>query len=653
MLNVDSLRKMPFASSDLYFAEYIYRMSRERSPLIFAAGAIASAAVRMGHICCDLNEFQDGSFQDFFRMISSSEEDPYMDSTELEILFPSVTALRDVLQPPWGISLTEGMKEESAINIPLIIDHAGRLYQNRYFMYEKELAERILALARQGDQPFAPDRETFNHIISFFRFKEGEPVTKTDWQKFAAYLAGFSPVTIITGGPGTGKTTVVAAVLALILEKYASEGKREFPRIMLCAPTGKAQSRLAESIRESLKDLNCSPSVRAELEQIVDPGSEESNCGTIHSLLGVKWNTPNFRRGQSSPLEADILLADEVSMISLPLMCKLLRALKPGAKLILLGDKDQLASVESGAVLGDLCRNVPFNQISQERKQIFMELTDSPGNDLTAFPETENSHPLTGHIAELKISRRFDEKSQIGKVSSMIREKQEISLIKAEILKQTEDFCHKNLPEDPSLLLAGFFGDLPRKIRSLLWEPSVENMKTAYFLLDRFKILCALRSGETGVENMNHLCRKLFSMKQENAPGMPVMILQNDKITGLSNGDIGILWKDETGVKVYFPVSPDDPAPKAFYPHELPAFEPVFAMTIHKSQGSGFDHVLISFPGKESPLLTRELLYTAITRAKKRVELWCPESLIEFALNREVVRHSGLSERLGKKSELP
>ena len=643
MLTVDALKKMPFASIDLHFAEYIYDMSGQESPLIFAAAAIASAAVRMGHICCNLKVFEHSTFSDFFRMISSSEEEL---ETEQEIPFPSEADFRRVFRKPYGIALTPGMEETSAENIPLVIDAAGRLYLNRYFMYEKELAERILALVNQEPHPFAPDRETFNGIISFFHIKEGEPVLRTDWQKFAAYLAGFSPVTIITGGPGTGKTTVVAAVLALILEKFAAEGCRKFPRIMLCASTGKAQSRLAESIRDSLSDLNCSPAVKAELERIVDPGTEEQNCGTIHSLLGVKWNTPNFRKDQDSPLDADILLADEVSMISLPLMCKLLRALKPGAKLILLGDKDQLASVEAGAVLGDLCRNVPFNRLSPERKKAFAELTDSPEHELKAVSGEDSLPPLTGHIAELKISRRFDENSRIGKISSMIREKQNASEIKAEMLKSSEDFHCLELPGNPAEQLARFFGNLPGKIRYLLQDPTVENMKKAYFLMDDFKVLCALRAGESGVENMNQLCRKLFGMTEENAPGLPVLILQNDKITGLSNGDIGIIWNTGNGTRVYFPSSPDDPEPKSFLPFELPPYEPVFAMTIHKSQGSGFDHVLISFPQKRSALLTRELLYTAITRAKKRVELWCPESLIESTLNREVVRHSGLADRL-------
>lgn len=642
MLSIEILKKMPFASIDLHFAAYITGLSKSEDPLIFAAAAMASVSVRQGHSCCDLNVFQGKTFSDFFQTIVSENEilEPGTD-----LIFPSLETFRSVLQPPWGISLSHDSDEQTAANLPLILDPAGRLYLNRYFFYEKELAARLLDFIRTPANEFDPGREQFNHIISYFYLDPESPVTQTDWQKFAAYLAGISPLTVITGGPGTGKTTVVAAVLALILEKYAKETPGKFPKIMLCAPTGKAQSRLAESIRSSLKDLNCSEPVRAELERIINPENPEKTCGTIHSLLEVVPNTPNFRHDQESPLNADILLADEVSMISLPLMCKLMRALKPGTKLILLGDKDQLASVESGAVLGDLCKYAVFNVLPPEKKADFIALTDAPEQEIQVVPDRV-ANPMTGHIAELKISRRFDENSQIGKVSSMIREKQDPSAIKREIMKGTDDFSRLEIPYAPEKQLKKFFGDLPGKIRDLAADPTIGNMKKAYFLLENHKILCALRSGNSGVEKMNEICRKLFRMPLDSSTGLPVLILQNDSSIGLSNGDIGIVWDTGSGPRVYFPVSLNDPDPKSFYLYELPPCEPVFAMTIHKSQGSGFDNVLISMPPKEAPILTRELLYTAITRAKKRVELWCPESLIEQTVSREVIRHSGLADRL-------
>ena len=350
-------------------------------------------------------------------------------------------------------------------------------------------------------------------------------------------------------------------------------------------------------------------------------------------------------------MNADILLADEVSMISLPLMCKLMRALKPETRVILLGDKDQLASVESGAVLGDLCKNAKFNVLPGKHKKIFTELTDSPEEQIDTI-SANSGNPMTGHIAELKISRRFDGNSGIGKISSMIREKQDISQIKAEIMnKGTEDFIYLNIPQNPEVQLKKFFGYLPKQLRELTLDPTIENMKKAYFLLENHKILCALRSGNSGVEKMNELCRKLFRMTSDQSIGLPLLILRNDPVIGLSNGDIGIIWKIKGETRVYFPASENDPEPKSFYPYELPPSEPVFAMTIHKSQGSGFDNVLISMPSKESPILTRELLYTAITRAKKKVELWCPEILIDSTLNKEVMRHSGLADRLKRMCE--
>ena len=665
MLTLELLKNMPFSSIDRHFATYILEQSELDDPMVYAAAAIASAAVRMGHSCCDLNEFSGKTFSDFFLQLSQNEE---YEKEELNIPFPSVETFRKVLDSLWGIvpakdwndraknapwfqtlylgvSLTETM-DDHVEEIPLILDTHGRLYLNRYFMYEKELAERLLEFVNTPESDFSPGKEKFNGVIPFFQLDPKKPVEHVDWQKFAAYLTGFSPLTIITGGPGTGKTTVVAAVLALLLEKYESTGK--FPKIKLCAPTGKAQSRLAESIRDSLKDLNCTPAVKAELEWLIDPENPEQTCGTIHSLLGVKWNTPNFRKNQDDPIDADILLVDEISMVSLPLMCKLLRAIKPGTKLILLGDKDQLASVDAGAVLSDLCKNVPFNVLSADRKKNFIALTDSPEQELSVLPDSPGS-PLTGHIAELKVSRRFDGNSQIGKISSMIRDRKNPAEIKEEIMTPTADFSRIDIPAAPEMQLKQFFGELPQKIRELTAEPTLEAMKQAYFLLDNHKILCAQRAGKTGVEVMNKLCRKLFHMVEDDAVGLPVMILQNDKVTGLSNGDIGIVWKIDGETRVYFPTSPKDPEPKSFRPFELPPCEPVFAMTVHKSQGSGFNNVLISFPREKTPILTRELIYTAITRAKKRVELWCPEYLIEPILNAEVVRHSGLADRLYKK----
>ena len=642
MLTHELLKNMPFSSIDRHFAAYIQEQSKQDNPLIYAVAAIASAAVRLGHTCCDLKEFSGKDFSDFFMQISKDEEDKKEEKT----LFPSVEEFRAVMQLPWGIALKEDMDEHAALNIPLVLDPHGRLYLNRYFMYERELAERLLQFVSTPETDFNPGKEKFNSIIPFFRLDPGKPVEHVDWQKFAAYLTGYSPLTIITGGPGTGKTTVVAAVLALLLEKYESTGK--FPKIKLCAPTGKAQSRLADSIRDSLKDLNCTPAVRAELEWLINPENPEKTCGTIHSLLGVKWNTPNFNKNQDNPIDADILLADEISMVSLPLICKLLRALKPGTKLILLGDKDQLASVDAGAVLSDLCKNVPFNVLPADRKKDFIALTDSPEQELNTFPDSPGS-PLTGHIAELKISRRFDGNSQIGKISSMIRDRKNPAEIKAEIMTPTADFSRIDIPAAPEIRLKQFFGDIPKRLKELTAEPTLDAMKQTYFLLDNHKILCAQRAGKTGVEAMNQLCRKLFRMTADDAVGLPIMILQNDKVTGLSNGDIGIVWNIGGETRAYFPTSLKDPEPMSFHLFELPPCEPVFAMTVHKSQGSGFDKVLISFPREKTPILTRELIYTAITRAKKRVELWCPESLIEPILSTEVVRHSGLADRLCKK----
>lgn len=644
-LTIESLKKMPFASIDLHFANYVMELAGGKNPLIYAAAAIASASVRKGHTCCDLTLLAENgvkTFSDFFRLIFAKEEDEIL--LEEDPGFPELSAFRACFQPPAAIALEPGAEDGIVNTVPLVLDPHGRLYLSRYYLYEKDLAGMLLNFLRAEESDFHPDREQFNGIIKFFHLQEGVPVERTDWQKFAAFLAGFSRFTIITGGPGTGKTTVVAAVLALILEKYMAAGER-LPRIMLCAPTGKAQHQLSESIRSGMSDLNCSEAVRKELERIIDPENPEHNCGTIHSLLGMNPDSPNGRKNEKSPLEADILLADEVSMISLPLMSKLIRAVKPDAKIILLGDKDQLSSVESGAVLSDLCKNARFNVLPQERKTEFCELTDSPEKEIPPLPSDPGS-PLTGHIAELKISRRFDENSQIGRISSMIRERKSAEEIAGEIRRTTKDFVWEEIPFYTEDALKKFFESVQSDIMKRLKDSSLESMKEVYHLLYNHKILCAVRGGGNGVENINLLCRRIFGMTKEQSHGLPVLILENDKVKGLSNGDIGIFWKVGEEMKVFFPSSSPDSEPKCFCPFELPAWEPVFAMTIHKSQGASLNHVLISLPPKETPILTRELLYTAITRAKKSVKLWCPEHLIKPVLEREVIRHSGLADRL-------
>ena len=279
MLTFELLRKMPFASIDLHFAAYIQTMSKSDDPLVSAAAAIASAAVRQGHSCCDLNQFVGKTFSDFFYSSDPGKEDQEESGTILD--FPGVEELRKLMAPPWGIALTPEMDDSAAKNIPLILDPAGRLYLNRYFFYEKSVAEKIIEFLNTPKTEFDPEKEKFNSVITYFK----NTVKQTDWQKFAAYLAGISPLTVITGGPGTGKTTVVAAVLALILEKKLKETPSQLPRIMLCAPTGKAQSRLAESISDSLENLDCDETVKAELKRLIDPESTEKNCGPIHSLL--------------------------------------------------------------------------------------------------------------------------------------------------------------------------------------------------------------------------------------------------------------------------------------------------------------------------------------------------------------------------------
>jgi exodeoxyribonuclease V alpha subunit len=406
-------------------------------------------------------------------------------------------------------------------------------------------------------------------------------------------------LTVITGGPGTGKTRTVTEILRQLL----GQPRGEQLRIALAAPTGKAAARLTEAIRP----------IRNDIEAM-----------TIHRLLGYRPGSPYFRHDASNPLDVNVLIVDEASMIDLALMAKLVAAVPADARLVLLGDRDQLASVEAGSVLADIC---------------------------AAADNAAPNGPLFGTVVALRRNYRFAESSGIFRVSTAINSGDADAAIAAFNEKVDQEAKWQPLPSSTKLASA-LRDHVVGGFRSYL---ETKDPEEALARLQQFRILCALRHGPFGAENLNALAEQILADARLLEPratwyaGQPITITRNDYNLALFNGDSGIILPDlEAGgeLRAFF-VSAQNRI-RRFLPSRLPAHETGFAMTVHKSQGSEFETVLLVLPEKDAPLLTRELLYTGVTRARKRVEVWAVEETLRAAIGRRIQRTSGLQDALRK-----
>jgi exodeoxyribonuclease V alpha subunit len=466
--------------------------------------------------------------------------------------------------------------------LPLVVEQ-DRLYLHRYWFYETRLAMQIRAMTKVSHSVEKLD----TMLDHYFKPVVGD----IDDQREAAKMAVKQTFSIITGGPGTGKTTTVVKILA-VLQELADEPLH----IALAAPTGKAAMRLQESIGSNKSALPCSEAIKKLIPETVT---------TLHRLLGAKPPSPYFRHNADKPLIYDLVVVDEASMVDLALMSKLLDALKPGARLILLGDKDQLASVESGAVLADLT---------------------------AALPE---------HTLELKKSHRFDE--NIKKLAEAVNLQQED--IAWQVLRG-DDENSTVLDQDLVDYVAGQQAEYLRLIKAGVGFDEI------YRAFSRFQVLCSNRQGKNSVADINYRVeQKLAEQKLINLSGLwysgrPVMITQNNATMHLYNGDIGLCMPDKKQagkLMVFFQRA--EGSVKKYLPARVSQCETVFAMTIHKSQGSEFEEVLIVLPEAINPVLTKELLYTAITRAKQTIRLVADEAVFNATVRQKVVRTTGLVDK--------
>jgi len=470
-----------------------------------------------------------------------------------------------------------------------------------------------------------------------------------NWQKVAASVALTRRFAVISGGPGTGKTTTVTKLLAALMSQAQQHGHT--PNIKLVAPTGKAAARLTESIGKAVDSLAVEPELKSAIP---------TTSSTIHRLLGAIPGSAEFRHHSGSQLHLDVLVVDEASMVDLSMMVKLVDALPPHARLILLGDKDQLASVEAGAVLGDISSFLSDGYSSAQGK-LLAQLT---GYEVLNQPRESIGNSIADCLCMLQKSYRFDARSGIGQLAKAINSGKVVQL--ENVWQQAfSDIEHLALNSEHynqmlKTLVQSYSGYLNRAGESYKDEQGgLEDMSLkAKAVLDAFgqsRLLCAVREGDFGVTGLNLrieralAARNLIKTQQELwYHGRPVMVTMNDHGLGLYNGDIGICLRDELEpdmrLKVYFELP--DGSIKAVLPSRVPQHETAYAMTIHKSQGSEFDFTVMVLPPEFSPIITRELIYTGITRAKKRLALYCDIGVLKRGIQSKTERVSGLIERL-------
>jgi exodeoxyribonuclease V alpha subunit len=531
---------------------------------------------------------------------------------------PAITDWRDALLGSGVVGQPGNHPGESK---PLILDAAGRLYLERLWRDEDLVARDLAARAApRADVDPAALAAPLRRL-----FPGDDPGTVG--QRRAAAVAALHGLGILCGGPGTGKTHTVARLLALLVELA---GDRP-PRIALAAPTGKAAQRLAESLRKSADVLPAGFKL-------------PDNVPTLHRLLGLRPDG-SARHDADHPLACDLLLIDEASMVDLPLLARTLRALPATARLVLLGDPNQLASVEAGAVLGELCAGAGGYSTAGAARLAAATGDAAPGGGPGGIGDA---------IALLTHSYRFEGGGAIGRLAAAVNAgdaNAALDLLRAGGAARFEAI------DTPAALNARIAAHVAPALQPLFeTADAIFDPGSTLARLGEFQVLAALREGPFGVTGVNagieralHR-RGLIRGQAANYPGRPLLIGSNDYALGLFNGDLGLLLPDAAGrLRAWF-AGPDG-IPRSLTPTRLPAHESAYALTVHKSQGSEFEQVLLVLPPQPNPLLTRELIYTALTRARDGVTVWGSEVTLAAAIGRRLERDSGLADRLRGASE--
>jgi exodeoxyribonuclease V alpha subunit len=662
-----------FRELDIQFARFLVSVTGESSLGLILGSALASRAVGEGNVCLNLREVAAAPLPQADQEGETERDQPQLVCPDFDRWISDLRA-----------SSAVGKPGEAR---PLVLDEAGRLYLHRYWSYESTLASRILYFATHPVSDLDLERLKQNLDALFPAGRENGP----DLQKLAALTAVLGRFCVISGGPGTGKTWVVARILELLARQRPSQRLLQKPVrrlsqkrslqseirpaarddrlvVALAAPTGKAAARLVAAVGQYFSNA------RAREVGLSWEGS------TMHRLLGRLTYDPGYR--------PDVLVVDEASMADLGLMARLMAALPEGSRIVWLGDKDQLSSVEAGAVLGDVCAGseteAPSPGFSQRiceimgirPEEVFGKGLSSARSEAGAgHREKPGGFCLRDCIVLLNRSYRFSAGSLIGVVSSSINRgegaaaldlmrnasRDDVVWVDPDTLG-SEESAGRRKSESPGLgrrsagrrQARGWERNLiDRIVRGFSSFTQARTPEEAFERFLHFRVLCALRKGPFGVESLNRAIERwleaagLINPYQRWYRGRPILVTENDYTLGLYNGDVGIAFPQggfDTPPVVFF--RGPEGALRSLRPSVLPEHETVYAVTVHKSQGSEFDEVLFLLPDRPSRVLTRELLYTGITRAMRRVVVWGREEIIMQAIARRIERSSGLRDAL-------
>ena len=606
------------------FARFVGTLGHENAPLMLACVLLSELEGR-GHSCLMLDELA----AEPAALMGWSEEQWRQLAGAVDTLPKNLKGWSAQLggcDQVWQVG-------ELDFDQPLVLD-GERLYLRRYWRDETLVAKTIGARAREVREVDTAQARIWLDLL----FERDANAAPPDWQKLACAMALRGSVAIITGGPGTGKTYTVARLLALLFA-MAPDAQRQ--RVALAAPTGKAAARLKQSIDKALTELADKVGGALPLRELT---ARMGAARTLHSLLGARPDTRAFAHHNGNPLDIDVLIVDEASMVHLEMMASLLDALPAGATLILLGDKDQLASVEAGAVLGDLCHEAQAGGYSAATAAYALAASGEtiPGQFLGA------AGALAQQTVMLRRSRRFG--GPIGQLALAVNDgdaaRAEAVLREGGALRWIE---HAHQHHVVQLAAEGYAPYLALIGAGPGTDQHEQWVRAVLHSFEAFRILCAVREGEWGVAGLNEAIEQrldgagLIRRRGEWYVGRPVMVTRNDYGTRVFNGDIGLTLADPArpgSLRVYF-LEGDDV--RSVLATRLRHVDTAYAMTVHKSQGSEFRHTVLVLPRERGAMIARELIYTGITRASAEFTLVTPGgAVLAEAIARRTRRASGL-----------
>ena len=598
-----------------HFADFMVHLNGSDSPDLHMAARLLSEAVSQGHICLKLNAIDEYRNQFIYAK---------------QLIPPGVTIGETALNDTAVVGRPGEFK-------PLILDDKERLYTYRYWQYEQNVASHLQDMIRVTyDLPPSLKPDNCHEIIRRLFPKAVSESHHTAGPAIAAFMALTRNFCLISGSPGTGKTTAVVRILAFLLE---ATGNPEL-RIALAAPTAKAAVRLQEAMTKAKGGLLTADSLKSLIPD---------KAFTIHRLLESKGNLSRYAFDKDNPLPFEVIVLDEASMIDLPLMSHLLDAIHSKARLIMLGDPFQLSSVDAGTVLGDICNAAISNRYSEQFTTALCDYTGVVSASCTG----ENCSGVQDSMVTLTRNYRYPEDSALGHLQRAVIAGDTADALSV-LTSGAENLEWVALTGDNDLMLF-----LRQKLGKYLnnyidgVNKYADNLNNLFTFYESFRVLTAARGGLFGTVRLNLLIEKylkdLLGLPPERLSysGKVVMVTKNDYHLQLFNGDIGLFHSGKSDVdqlSVFFRDS--NGGTRKFSPYTLPEHETAFALTVHKSQGSEFDHVFLFLPDIDSPVLCRELLYTGITRARKSLTICGSREIISAAISRKLVRYSGLTEKL-------